>query len=212
MKQQGKFVLLTLEEFKIWLESKKVTRTIKLIQQHHTAIPNYRMFTGSNHFDMLISMENAHIQRGFAGIAQNFTTFPDSMIAVCRDINTSPAGIKGANTGGVCIEHVGCFDKIFYAKTGSLPGDSLTMSHKNTIITVNALLCKKFTLKPSTSSIVYHSWYNLDTGVRDNDDGSKSGDKQHKTCPGNSNFFSGNTAEAANDNFIPPIVEKLKTV
>ena len=41
-------------------------------------------------------MENQHKERGFAEIAQNFTTFPDGKIMGCRNINFVPAGIKGA--------------------------------------------------------------------------------------------------------------------
>ena len=55
-------------------------------------------------------MENAHLQGGFSEIAQNLTTFPDGSVAVCRRIDTIPAGVKRANRNGICIENLGNFD------------------------------------------------------------------------------------------------------
>lgn len=111
MKAIGKFILLDLAEFDAWLEAQKIVRKISLVQQHHTYIPAYKHFNGSNHFQLCQSMENAHKERGFAEIAQNLTTFPDGKIMVCRNLNTIPAGIKGANSYGICIENVGNFEK-----------------------------------------------------------------------------------------------------
>lgn len=77
MKAIGKFILLDLSEFDSWLEAQIIKRKILLIQQHHTYVPSYKHFNGSNHFQLCQSMERAHKERGFAEIAQNFTTFPD---------------------------------------------------------------------------------------------------------------------------------------
>ena len=200
MKQQGKFILFEkMDEFTGWLQKYRVTRTINLIQNHHTWLLDYKSFNGENHFQLLAGMEQAHKERGFAQIAQNLTTFPDGTLAVCRSINTIPAGIKGANTNGICIENVGNFDA---------GHDTMNPAHRDTIVALNAALCKKLKLTPGTNTIVYHAWYNLTTGVRDNDDGSKAGDRDHKTCPGTA-FFGGNTATAAVQNFIPLIRGKL---
>lgn len=200
MKQQGKFILFEkIDEFTDWLKNYRVTRSITLIQNHHTWLPDYKTFNGKNHFQLLASMEQAHKERGFAQIAQNLTTFPDGTLAVCRSINTIPAGIKGANTPGICIEHVGNFD------AGK---DAMNQNHRDIIVALNAALCKKLKLTPGTDTIVYHAWYNLSTGLRDNDDGTKAGDRDHKTCPGTA-FFGGNTATAAASNFIPLIRERL---
>lgn len=189
MQQQGKFILFTAAEFAQWLNGLSLVRKIKLVQNHHTWLPDYSTFNKvKDHFKMLTSMEKSHIERGFAEIAQNLTTFPDGTVAVCRSFETMPAGIKGVNQFGICIEHVGNFD------AGS---DAMTTAHRNTIIKVNSLLCKKFGLTPSTDSVVYHHWYDLTTGKR-----VKDGSPNTKTCPG-TNFFGGNTIEACAKNFIP---------
>src|ERR1700733_4538572 len=84
MQQIGKFILMTSDEVSAYLLPLPVQRLIKVIQEHHTYIPDYSNFNGSNHFTLLQGMENAHLARGFAEIAQNFTTFPDGKVAVCR--------------------------------------------------------------------------------------------------------------------------------
>lgn len=197
MKQtQGKFILLDLTEFGAWLNSTTISREILRIQNHHTWNPSYSSFTKTNHFTLLEGMEHAHIERGFTEIGQNFTTFPDGTIAVCRALDKIPAGIKGANTGGICIEHVGNFD------TGY---DLLNNEQKTTIISINALLCKKFNLTPNSNTIVYHHWYDLTTGERKNGAGTT------KTCPGSA-FFGGNMVADAEANFIPLITTELNTI
>jgi N-acetylmuramoyl-L-alanine amidase len=189
MQQQGKFILFTPSEFGQWLTGLKLVRKIKLVQNHHTWLPDYATFYKvKDHFKLLLSMERAHIERGFAEIAQNLTTFPDGKVAVCRSLETMPAGIKGANQFGICIEHVGNFD---------VGKDAMTAAHRSTIIKVNSLLCKKFGLAPSTDTVVYHHWYDLTTGKR-----VKDGSPNTKTCPGTA-FFGGNTIEACKKNFIP---------
>jgi hypothetical protein len=105
--QQGKFILFfDVLEFAAWLDALAVSRVIRLLQCHHTYVPNYAGFHGTNHVELLNAMETAHLQRGFSEIAQNLTTFPDGTIAVCRSIDMMPAGIKGANKNGICIENV----------------------------------------------------------------------------------------------------------
>lgn len=185
----GKFTLFTFGEFYNWLAGKNFIRVIKLVQNHHTYIPRYEHFKGNNHFQMLNGMEQSHLERGFNEIAQNITTYPDGTIAVCRSIDKIPAGIKGANQYGICIEHVGNFD---------INGDTMTEQHRDTIIRLNAALCQKFNLTPSTDTVVYHHWYDLTTGERTNGTGNT------KTCPGTA-FFGGNTVADAQANFIPRI-------
>jgi hypothetical protein len=138
-------------------------------------------------------MERAHIERGFAEIAQNLTTFPDGSLALCRSFETIPAGIKGANREGLCIEHVGNFDA---------GADAMSPAHRATAIRTNALLCREFSLTPSDRTIVYHHWWDLDTGLRTDGAG------HTKTCPGTA-FFGGNTLAAANANFIPLVAAEL---
>jgi len=190
--QQGKFILCDVPEFASWLDASSFSRVIQLVQCHHTFVPSYENFHQTNHFDLLEAMERAHLERGFSEIAQNLTTFPDGSVAVCRSIDTIPAGIKGANRNGICVENVGNFDGL----------DSMTPQHRDCIISVFALLSKRFNLSPDSKSCVYHHWYDLNTGVRTNGTGTT------KTCPG-AQFFSGNTVAAAEANFIPLIKQQL---
>lgn len=191
MKQKGKFLLLNLQEFEVWLKGLKTVRKIALVQNHHTWLPDYKSLAKkpSSHFALLDSMERSHLERGFNQIAQNLTTFQDGLIAVCRPFDIVPAGIKGVNAKGVCIEHVGNFDK---------GKDVMTDAHKECIVRVNALLCKKYKLTPDTNSIVYHHWYDLTTGLRV----PESTSSNTKSCPG-TNFFGGNTVKACQENFLP---------
>ena len=192
MQQQGKFLLFSGVEFSNWLAGLTVVRKIMLIQNHHTWLPDYKTFNSKpkNHFVLLQSMERSHRERGFDEIAQNLTTFPDGTVAVCRSFEKIPAGIKGANAFGICTEHVGNFD------TGK---DVMSKAHRDMIVKINALLCKKFKLPIDTNSVVYHHWYDLTTGKR-----VKDGSPNTKTCP-STNFFGGNTVEACNKNFIPEV-------
>jgi hypothetical protein len=196
MEKQGKFVVMNLVEFMEWIFKINVFREIKLIQNHHTYIPSYIDFNNNNYFTLLCEMEDNHIKRGFMEIAQNITTFPDGKIALCRDIDKVPAGIKGANIYGICIENIGNFD---------INGDKMLLEHKKCIIKLNAILCKRFNLTPSIETIVYHNWYDLVSGIRANGTG------QNKSCPG-TNFFGGNSIEGAKKNFIPLIIRDMKKI
>lgn len=189
MKALGKFILLDLEEFEGWLYMQNIVRKIRLIQHHHTYIPAYKHFKNGNHFELCKSMENDHLERGFAEIAQNFTTFPDGKIMVCRNINTIPAGIKGANTFGICIENVGNFDK---------GQDIMTPVHRSTIITLTKDLLAKFNLIANDQSVVYHHWYDTTLGKRISSEGTGT----TKSCPG-TDFFGGNTTGSFNSIFLP---------
>jgi len=168
-------------------------RKILLVQNHHTFIPSYRDFNGNNHFERLNAMEAAHLQRGFSEIAQNLTTFPDGTVAVCRSFDKPPAGIKGANANGICIENLGNFD---------IGHDTMIDLQRNCIIRVNALLSQRFNLTPSSTSVVYHHRYDLTTGQRTDGTGNT------KTCPG-TGFFGDNTVSVAETNFIPLIRQQL---
>ncbi|MCB0374707.1 MAG: N-acetylmuramoyl-L-alanine amidase, partial [Sinomicrobium sp.] len=144
--------------------------------------------------DLLEGMKRSHLERGFSDIAQNITTFPDGTLAVCRPLSAIPAGIKGANSGGICIEHVGNFD------AGK---DEMTEVHATAILYLNALLCAKLELDPDPDSIVYHHWWDLRTGKRENGGGAT------KSCPG-TGFFGGNKVTDATDHFIPKIKALLQ--
>lgn len=132
-KNQREIILMDVTEFVQWLNETVVSREILRVQNHHTWKPSYADFHDDNHFSLLEGMEDAHLKRGFAEIAQNITTFPDGTVAVCRALDTIPAGCKGANTGGICIEHIGNFD---------MDMDTMSTEHQTTILKINALLCK----------------------------------------------------------------------
>lgn len=195
-KHLGKFILFDADSFGAWLMATDVHRIIRLIQQHHTWCPSYSNFRGDNHFKLLKGMEAAHLANGWCDIAQNLTIFPDGTVAVCRPLDQIPAGIKGANTGGICIENIGCFD---------VGHDLMADVHAAAVIKVTALLCRRFSLAPSTESIVYHHWYDLVSGKRTNGSGNV------KTCPGD-RFFGGNRVAAAAANFVPKVAAELARV
>lgn len=197
MEKKGKFTLMDVDEFDSWLRDTAFSRVIRLIQNHHTFIPSYSHFSGKNHFRLLESMERSHmVDRGFSEIAQNLTTFPDGKIAVCRPMDRIPAGIKGANQAGVCIEHIGDFDD---------GRDRMTEDQRRTVIKVNALLCREFNLAPSSGTIVYHHWYDLDSGERTDGSG------KTKSCPGSA-FFGGNKVPDAEANLITLISGALNSL
>ncbi|HVO61781.1 MAG TPA: SH3 domain-containing protein [Terriglobales bacterium] len=193
--EDGKFILLDIDAFASWLHGTSFSRVIKLLQVHHTFQPDYHTFDRvKDHFALLKSMERSHvIERGFSEVAQNLTTFPDGRVAVCRPIDNIPAGIKGANQHGICVENLGNFD---------LNQDVMTPEHRNCIIKVFAHLCRRFTLDANSDSIQYHHWWDLNTGKRSNGTGTT------KTCPG-TQFFSGNTVASAEANFIPQVRQEL---
>jgi LysM repeat protein len=199
---QGQYILMTREEFKVWLLNNRFNRKISIIQQHHTWLPSYKQFKGNNYFPMLKGMENHHIKTmGWSNIAQNLTIFPDGKVAVSRPFNIAPEGSIGpkANVEGIAIENVGNFD---------LGYDVMTQEQKESIVYVTALLCIKFGLTPSIDSITYHHWWNYKTKERVLDN-AKSYDV--KTCPG-TGFFGGNTTTCAQNYFYPVVSDKVKQI
>lgn len=196
MEKKGSFILMEAAEFNSWLQETLISRRIVAVQQHHTWSPGYTHFDGANHFGLQDSMKNSHLERGFADIAQHFSIFPDGKICTGRPLDRIPAGIKGANTGAICIENVGNFDH---------GADTMTQAQKEAIVGVTAALLKRFGISADTEGIIYHHWYDLNTGKRTDGSGTT------KSCPG-TNFFNGNTLQHCMEHFIPPVTAKLKTV
>lgn len=189
------FTKFTLNEFKQWIKQKRIARTIIKIQHHHTYSPSYVHFKDNNHFDLQIAMKNHHINsNGWGDIGQHFTIFPDGTIVTGRSIEKTPACIYGQNSGSICIENLGNFD---------IGKDVMTAQQAESVIQITAMLCDKFNLPVTTDFIVYHHWYNLASGERNN------GTKNNKSCPG-TNFFGGNKVADCNKNFIP-LVRKVIT-
>ena len=179
------------QEFKAWLNKQTIKRKITRIQEHHTAT---RISIADKYDNLTLqnNMKTFHVKsRGFADIAQHFTIFPDGTIVTGRSLESAPAGIKGANSGAICIENYGWFDKGY---------DKMPQVMADAIVAYTKILLDKFHLVPSASSITYHAWWTAS--------GSYLGDyiagKSCKTCPGNQ-FFGGNTAKAFTTNFLPKV-------
>ena len=190
------FTKMSIDEFEKWLPTVKIARTILRVQQHHTYNPNYTSFKGDNQFELQRAMKNYHVnKKGWADMGQHFSTFPDGSIVTGRSLETSPACIYGQNANSICMEHVGNFDK---------GGDTMTAEHRDTILRMTTALCKKFALSIDSNKIVYHHWYNLSTGERNN------GTKNNKSCPG-TNFFGGNKIEDCEAHFLPLIKKMMGT-
>lgn len=193
----GQFILMNKKGFYDWLQEQNFKRKIKLLQNHHTYKPDYSNFDGDDHFDDLKAMDSYHEnKKGWSDIGQNITIFPDGMIGICRPIDTAPAGIKGANKYGICIENYGNFDE---------GGDEMTHEQMSVICFVNAALCEKFGLEINKDTIVYHHWWNWSGKRTDGSDGNG------KSCPG-TNFFGGNKVENAQSNFYPKIEAALRRI
>ncbi|WP_145861267.1 SH3 domain-containing protein [Pedobacter suwonensis] len=190
------FTKLSISEFEQWIANLKVAKTILYIQQHHTWNPSYISFKNDNHFELQQAMKDYHVNNnGWMEIGQHFITFPDGSILTGRSLEQTPACIFGFNANAICIENLGNFD------SGK---DTMTAAHKETIIRVTAALCKKFTIPVNSNKIVYHHWFNLSTGERNN------GTKNNKTCPG-TNFFGGNKVADCEKSFLPLVSKILNT-
>ena len=188
-----KFKTFDVEGFKEYISGVKISRGIKWIQLHHTYSPSYKHFDGKNHQELQNNMRNYHMtENGWTDIGQNLTIFPDGVILLGRDLNVAPAGIKGANSNGICIECLGNFDK---------GGDTMTEAQKLSVIAATKILLDKFGLE-AIDDVTYHAWWGAD--------GREIGDyvkgASVKTCPG-TNFFGGNGLTAYRNN-LQPLIEK----
>lgn len=180
MKKQGKFILMNREELKTYIYELKDTKKFKYIQQHHTASPSYKDVK-DNHTQLMQAMENYHVDTlKMSEIAQHFSTFPDGTICTGRPLTKDGGGFSGSqNFDSITIENVGNFDT-----------DTMTEEQKQSIILLNALLCRKFDITPSVSTLPYHCWV------------------KNKSCPG-AKYFGGNSKKAAENNLIPLIKSQI---
>lgn len=183
MKKSGNFIEMNRKEFFEWLINEKVTRKITHTQQHHMWKPRYSHTKKYSNLQLVKNVSNYHRNTlGWSAIGQHISTFPDGNIVVGeRSFNSIPAGIKGHNYGGICIEHLGNFDD---------DGDVMTEEHKKTILFVTAALHFKFNLPVNTNTCVYHTWF------------------ASKSCPG-TNYFGGNSKSHATKYFYPEVEKEL---
>ena len=192
----------TEDEFKNWLKNQRVTRTVNKLQIHHTGSPAYCNFykSGGGHENELTrqqSMKSYHVNtRGMSDIAQHFTVFPNGKIVSGRSLNSNPAGISGWNSGAICVEIYGNFDK---------GQDTMTAEQKKAVVMLYGELCKKFNLTPSTNTIRCHAWFTSG--------GTYLGDyiagKSRKTCPGTNFMGIGNSKYAIENKFIPMVKDYI---
>ncbi|PIH58295.1 peptidoglycan recognition family protein [Paenibacillus sp. LK1] len=198
---KGNFLLLESSEFFGWLQQQKITRTITRLQVHHTWLPNYATRKNQDHFKCLEGIRNTHLANGWNGTGQNITVFEDGKIAISldRNLNTVPAGIKGANTGALCVETIGNFD---------ISGDTMTDLQRQAVLHLYACLAIKLNIPVDTNHIVYHAWYTpAGDWLGDYIQGRSS-----KTCPGTNFFGHGNTRLAASRGFIPGIQAEVQRI
>ncbi|PWW32101.1 N-acetylmuramoyl-L-alanine amidase [Cytobacillus oceanisediminis] len=204
---QGKYVLMTREEFKDWIFNQKFTRKVAKIQQHHTYQPSYQQFNGSNHFVLMKGMEEYHVEgMGWSMISQQLTTFPDGKVAVGRPFNIAPEGSFGLQNKEAM--HAIEADALAIENLGNFDDNHMTAEQRETILTVTALLMLKYGLTPSIDSITYHHWWDINSGERVLD---KSHGHAVKTCPGTA-FFGGNSTASAKNNFYPLVKQKMQEI
>lgn len=177
-----------ISEFKTWLNNKKITRTIKTLQVHHTWSPDYScFFKGKSTEDELSrqkSMKDYHVNHnGWNDIAQQITIFPNGKIVTGRDLNKTPIGIKGWNTNSVCIEIYGNFDK---------GHDVMKQEQREAVIACYALLCKKLNITPSHYTIRPHCHFTAGGTYI----GEYISSRSAKTCPGTNFMGIGNSKSA----------------
>lgn len=183
-----------INEFQNWLNNQKVSRTINKLQVHHMYAPSYANWASDNALRRQNNIKSFHKNTNkWADIAQHFSIFPDGHIVTGRSLNSTPIGIKGWNTGAICIEIYGDFDK-----------DVMNDVQRNAIIAVYALLAKKFNIPVNSTGIRPHCWFTAG--------GTYLGDynkaKSAKSCPG-TKFFGGNTKASFEKNFYPAIKNYL---
>lgn len=185
MKTKNGFTLLENEkDVKNWLAKQKVSRTINKLQVHHMDMPSYSTWEKTDkkvfaepHFGRTQSLDSYgkskwHYSDGHGHyIAQHFNVFPDGKITTGRNLNSTPIGIKGWNTGAICIEIYGCFDK---------GHDKMTATQKKAVIYLYGQLCKRFNIPVNTTHIRPHCWFTYNGDYL----GKYNVSRSAKTCPG----------------------------
>lgn len=179
-----------IKEFENWLNKQKPNRSIYRLQVHHMYAPSYANWKTDNALRRQKNTKDYHVNTNKWGdIAQHFSIFPDGHIVTGRSLNKTPIGIKGWNTGSICIEIYGNFDK-----------DVMYQAQKDAIIACYALLADKFDVSINSSGIRPHCWFTAGGTYLGDYNSSKSA----KTCPGKK-FFGGNTKSSFDKNFYPLI-------
>lgn len=185
MKTKNGFTLLENEkDVKNWLAKQHVSRTITKLQVHMMDLPNYSTWEKTDkkvfsepHFGRTQSLNSYGKNKwGYSDghghyIAQHLNIFPDGKITTGRNLNSTPIGIRGWNTGAICIEIYGCFDK---------GHDKMTAAQKKAVIYLYGELCKRFDIPVNTSHIRPHCWFTAGGTYL----GKYNAGRSAKTCPG----------------------------
>lgn len=191
VKTQNGFTLLeNQKDVRNWLAKQRVSRKITKLQVHHMDLPNYstwektdkRLFS-EPHFGRTQSLDSYGKSKWGSGasdghghhIAQHFNVFPDGKITTGRNLNSTPIGIRGWNTGAICIEIYGCFDK---------GHDKMSSAQKEAVIYLYGELCKRFDIPVNTTHIRPHCWFTAGGTYL----GKYNPNRSAKTCPG-TNFW-----------------------
>ena len=189
MKTQNGFTLFEKpSEIGAWLKKQKVSRKITRLQVHHMDMPSYSTWEKTDkkvfsepHFGRTKSLDDYgrntwHYSDGHEHyIAQHFNVFPDGKITTGRHLNSTPIGIRGWNTGAICIEIYGCFDK---------GKDKMTAAQKKAVIALYGELCKRFDIPVNSCHIKPHCWFTASGTYI----GKYNSSRSAKTCPG-TNFW-----------------------
>ena len=81
----------------------------------------------------------------------------------------------------------------------------MTKEQRQSVVAFYGIMCERFNLRPSSSTIVYHCWY-TSRGVYLGD---YVKGKSAKTCPGNK-FFGGNGVKSFRENFLKEIKDCME--
>ena len=185
VKTQNGFTLLeNAKEVRDWLAKQKVSRKITKLQVHHMDLPNYKTWEKTDkklfdepHFGRTQSLDDYgkrtwKYNDGHGHyIAQHFNVFLDGKITTGRNLNSTPIGIRGWNTGAICIEIYGCFDK---------GKDTMTKEQKKAVVYLYGELCKRFDIPVNTAHIRPHCWFTAGGTYL----GKYNPSRSAKTCPG----------------------------
>jgi hypothetical protein len=132
------FKQLTTQELIQYIRNFKFTRKITQYHVHHTWKPDYSNFTGKNHQQLQQGMKDYHTKtNGWRDIAQHITLYPDGIWLLGRDLNLNPASITGWNTGAICLEMIGNFDK---------GKDKMTEAQKQAVLEFSNFITKELGL------------------------------------------------------------------
>lgn len=137
------FHQINVEQFAELLEKFPFTRSIESVHMHHTWRPSHSQYKGLSTIE---SMWEFHTKKnGWSDIAQHVSIAPDGSLWTGRNWNQPPASAAGFNgnskAGPFMFEIIGDFD---------VGQDPFAGEQKHTVLSVIALVQKRFKLTPET--------------------------------------------------------------